>query len=289
MRKRTSATTKHSVAVVLLLFCEVVAVLDPKESSMKARLMRLAENEREISASFRGTADLQPKSWGQQVQPQFLATAAGQWSPATVSLMHKMNALPVGTQLPLQRSAASLAEGASKVESEPTTPTPAGGGACSPACKEGQGICVNAVCLCRGPWSGESCEVAEATGNEIPFEKDAQKIAGAAGSDIGEALKSTVAMPFAIFIWTTVVVLTFFCTALCPQICGRRSGGPDATAGYADFDLEKEETQYDIVEAWAIDSRKRKDRDEQNESERRTWFEDTVGQKLRKIEWPHVH
>merc|ERR1719420_1325622 len=99
----------------------------------------------------------------------------------------------------------------------------------------------------------------------MPLEKSAMKMAG---PKIGEELKQKVAMPFAVFIWTGLVVFTFFCTALCPQFCGRRSGGPDAVAEY-DVNFDKIETQYDIVEAWTFDNRKPLDRDAQNESERR--------------------
>jgi len=255
---------------------------DQTEASMQARLMRLAHDEREISASLRGSAMPPPQMFGQQVPSQFLTQVAGQRSPAAAVSMDTAISPPIGTPGQQQQWTVSLAE-ATKA---PPTKAASGSEGCEPACKKDQGICVNDFCLCHSPWSGESCEVAEAFEDGIPFEKDAQKMFS---PEIGEAMKEKVAMPLAIFIWTSLLVLTFFCTAFCPQFCCRRSsGGPDAVAEY-DVDFDKAETQFDIVEAWTFDSRKRHDREGQNEAQRREWFEDNVGPKLQQIKWPHVH
>merc|ERR1719453_1129237 len=112
-----------------------------------------------------------------------------------------MTSLLMGMAVPKQQSIDSLAE----VAVEVSTKAPASG-SCSPACKSDQGICVNGICLCHSPWTGETCEVAEAVEDEVPFEKDAQKLS----PEVGEALKRKVALPFAISIWTTLLVFTFF-------------------------------------------------------------------------------
>lgn len=271
--------------IVLLLNVRVLAITDPSESSVQARLMRLAQEERALSSSFRGNgfAMLQPRLWEQQVQPQLRATTADQRPPTMTLLLDTTNKLPVGTSVQRLRSPASLVGAVA----EPTTKAPVNSNTCSPACKEGQGLCVNGICLCHGPWSGQSCEVAEATADEVPFEKGVYKVVGPE-SGIGEALKQKVVMPFAIFIWTTVLVITFFCTALCPQLCGRRSGGSDSAGDYDQYDFERQETQFDIVEAWTFDNRKRQQREEQNDFTRREWFEERVGTKLKKTEFSKV-
>lgn len=273
---------KHLATAVLLQCIDVLAMTDPTDASMQARLMRLAHDEREISASLRGNAMLPPQMLGQQVQSEFLA---GQRSPTTAVLMNTAISPPIGTAGQQQQSTVSLVE----ATAAPPTKAASGSEGCEPACKKDQGICVNNFCLCHSPWSGESCEDAEAVEDGIPFEKDAQRQAENVSPEIGEAMKEKVAMPLAIFIWTSLLVLTFFCTAFCPQFCCRRSsGGPDAVAEY-NGDFDKAETQFDIVEAWTFDSRKRHDREGQNEAQRREWFEENVGPKLQQIKWPHVH
>jgi len=250
---------KHLAASVLL-HIDVWAMKDPIDSSMQARLAQLARDEREIATSLRG-------------QSQFLVPVAGQLPTLAQS--------PVVDMLAQQQQlTASLAQAAQ----EPSKKTTKGSETCSPACKAGQGICVNGLCLCQFPWSGESCEVAEATDDEVPFERDARKLS----PDVGEALKQKVAMPLAIFIWSMLLVVTFLCTALCPQLCGRRSGGPDETDDYSYTHFEKTETQFDIIEAWTFDNRKRYEREGQNDSQRRRWFEEIVGPKLHEGKWPRV-
>lgn len=241
-----------------LVLVDVWAMTDPIDASMQARLMQLARDEREISAALRG-------------QSGFLAPVA--------------SAQLLVPDMPSQsrRSVASLAF----IADAETTKAPSGAATCSPACKSDQGICVNGICLCHSPWTGESCEDAEAVDDDVPFEKDAQQIS----PEVGEALKRKVALPFAVSIWSTLLVFTFLCTALCPQVCdcGRRSSsGADKEMDY-DTQFEKAETQFDIVEAWTFDSRKQYEREGQNESDRRQWFEDNVGPKLKQIKWPHFH
>lgn len=267
--------TKYMAAVVFLPFSKVTGMLDPAEASIQARLMQLAHDEREVSTSLAGNAVVHPSMWGQS---QFLAQTTGQRVPSMAAVVDLARPSPVVMHVESQQSASSFAQGAA----DPTK-APSGSGSCSPACKSGQGICVNNICLCHSPWSGQSCEVPEAVQDEVPFEKDAEKMVS---PEIGEVLKSKVDMPFAIFIWSTLLVATFFCTALCPRLCCSHTSAQDDTAEYYDINFEALETQYDIVEAWAFDNRKTKERDVQNSSERRKWFEERIGRRLQQIKWP---
>jgi hypothetical protein len=256
---------------------------DHIDSSMQARLTQLARDELEISAALRG-------------QSGFLAPVASgsAWPahqpPRAVSSDETSIPQTSGAQL---RALAQLAQEHSSMTSfreasaEVSTKAPSDGATCSPACKSGQGLCVNGICLCKSPWTGETCADAEPVDDEVPFEKDAQKLS----PDVGEALKQKIDLPFAVFIWTTLFVFTFVCTSLCPQVCGRRSsGGPamqlDDEYTYSEF--EKTETQFDIIEAWTFDGRKRYEREGQNDFQRRHWFEDHVGGKLNQVKWPRI-
>lgn len=272
---------KFLAVAVLPPFIEVLAMMDSGEDSIQARLLQLARDERGESAALARSAMVLSPALQQQDQGRFLAPLTGQQTQMT-TLMDMGKLSPVDMHVEKRQSTASLAEAGAD-----QTKAPSDRGNCSPACKSGHGICVNNVCLCHSPWSGESCEVAEAEAleDEIPFEKESQKMVS---PEVGEALKRKVDMPFAVFIWSTLLVVTFFCTALCPRLCGHQSSGADATADYSNIDADMLETQYDIVEAWTFDDRKPYEREEQNDSERRKWFEDNVCPKLQQIKWPKV-
>lgn len=165
-----------------------------------------------------------------------------------------------------------------------------GGGTCKPECSAAHGICVNNVCLCKHPYEGDACEgTIEEEGGDEPLAKELAE-GGVAEAWFGESgaktLRDRVSIPLAVFIWSSLFVLTCICTSACPVLCAARRGGlPQVQAGAKGWlggdAYEQCEAQHDIVEAWALDGRRRFERDNETESDRRAWFEKVVGDKLK--------
>lgn len=129
---------------------------------------------------------------------------------------------------------------------------------CEPACVEGHGRCVNGMCFCKSPYTGEACdEVDLAVQKSMTDQSTLESWTSKASATL--LFEDEVRWPLAVLFWALLMLITIFLVTALAGTCGIGGKGAQTRENFEDVSgAVRVHDQGDMHEAWVRDDQPHK-------------------------------